>query len=137
MSGYLVDTNVVSEVRKGARCNPGVRAWYDSVPTEQLLITAITFGELLRGIHLVRRNDPQQATVLDAWYRQLKVLFANKVIAVDLTVMERWAEISAARTIAPLDGIIAATAITKDLIVVTRNISDFTPTGAQVLNPFS
>jgi len=133
---YLVDTNVISEIRKGARSNPGVAAWYATVTDEDLCLSVLVLGEIAKGVELKRRRDPAQADLLEAWLDQIKIAFGDRALPVDVTVIEAWGRMAAIRPIPVVDGLLAATAKVHDLTLVTRNEADVADLGARILNPF-
>jgi hypothetical protein len=132
----LVDTNVISEIRKGARGNPGVVAWYATVTDEDLCLSVLVLGEIAKGVELKRRRDPAQADLLEAWLDQIKIAFGDRALPVDVTVIEAWGRMAAIRPIPVVDGLLAATAKVHDLTLVTRNEADVADLGARILNPF-
>ena len=134
---YLVDTNVISEIRKGARCNPGVAAWYATVTDEDLCLSVLVLGEIRKGIELKRRRDPAQADLLEAWLDQIRMAFGDRAIPIDATIIEAWGRMAAVRPIPVVDGLLAATAKVHDLTLVTRNEADVADLGARILNPFT
>ena len=136
MSHFLLDTNVLSEIRKGVRGFSKVTAWYSNVPVSDVFISVITIGEMLYGAHLVRKRDPVKAMQIDAWCAETKKEFETHIIGVDLKIMEQWAKIAAVRTIPAFDAVLAATAKVHNLIVATRNTADFDGTGVLLFNPF-
>ena len=133
---YLVDTNVISEIGKGRRCNRDVAVWYRSVAQDDLCLSVLVIGELRAGIERLRRRDPGRATRLDRSLVLIADMFADRIIRIDRRVAESWGRLNAERRVASVDGLIAATAIVHALTVVTRNVRDFTAADVQVLNPF-
>jgi hypothetical protein len=133
---YLVDTNVISEIRKGARGNPGVVAWYATVTDEDLCLSVLVLGEIRKGVELKRRRDPAQADLLEAWLDQIKIAFGDRALPVDATIFEAWGRMAAVRSVPVIDGLLAATAKVHDLTLVTRNEADVADLGARILNPF-
>lgn len=133
---FLLDTNVISEARKGPRCDPNVSNWYSGVEESQLYVSALTIGEIRRGIELIRRHDVEQAKVLYSWLEKVMQRFSARILAVDARVADTWGKLSAIRPVPVVDGILAATAVVHDLTLVTRNESDVAELGVQVLNPF-
>ena len=135
---YLIDTNIVSEVGKGIRCDIHVANWYSEVDESLLYISSLSLGEIRRGIELVRRRgDPAQANSLEIWLQTVKQQFSNRVLDVDSLIAETWGEVSALRPIPAVDGLLAATAKVHNLTLVTRNIQDVQGLGVNLLNPFS
>ena len=133
----LLDTNVISEVRKGTRCDVHVARWYSGVDESQLFVSVLTLGEIRRGIELARRRgDLPQANTLESWLQTVLEQFSTHILAVDDVVAETWGRISAIRPIPAIDGLLAATAIAHNLVLVTRNVADVDGLGAEILNPF-
>jgi predicted nucleic acid-binding protein len=135
VSGFLVDTNVLSDLRK-RRPNPGVLEWFDETDEELLHLSVITLGEIKRGTERLRLRDPTQAVSLDAWMESLQLRFADRLHPIDEAVAMRWGELGIHQPISVTDGLIAATALYHGLTVVTRNTSDFVPNHIPVFNPF-
>jgi predicted nucleic acid-binding protein len=133
---YLVDTNVISEVRKGGRADPNVAAWYAAVPDEALYVSVLVLGEIRRGIERKRPQDARQASALEAWLAAVLRGFADRIVPVDRLVAEEWGRMGASRPVSVIDGLLAATAKVHALTLVTRNIVDVRGLGARVLNPF-
>jgi predicted nucleic acid-binding protein len=131
---YLIDTNIISEVRKGARCDAHVAAWYASIADEDLYLSTLVLGEIRKGVELARLRDAGKAAALERWLREIEVAFAGRVLGIDNAVSDQWGRMSAVRPIPVIDGLLAATALTNGLTLVTRNDRDVV--GAGVLNPF-
>jgi predicted nucleic acid-binding protein len=134
---YLLDTNIVSELRKGPRANPGVVSWIAAVEDTQLYLSVLVVGELRRGVELCRRRDPRSATALEQWLDELLRLHGGRVLGIDRSVAEAWARLGVPDPVPVVDGLLAATAIIHGLTLVTRNVADVRRTGVRVLNPFS
>jgi predicted nucleic acid-binding protein len=135
-AGYLVDTNVVSELRKGNRADPGVRDWISSVADEGLFLSVLVIGELRRGIERIARRDEASAEVLDRWLAGIAGEYEDRILPVDVIVAEEWGRINVPDPLPVVDGLLAATAIVHDLTLVTRNTADITSSPAITLNPF-
>ncbi|MGB5133817.1 MAG: type II toxin-antitoxin system VapC family toxin [Prochlorococcaceae cyanobacterium] len=136
---YLVDTNVISEARKGRRANPGVQAFFSEASEQNLLLflSAITIGELRRGVDLIRhRGDRDQADALENWLALLLQDYGDRVLPLDSEAAQLWGHLRVPNPQHALDKQIAAIALLHDLTVVTRNTADFSPTGVRVNNPF-
>jgi predicted nucleic acid-binding protein len=133
---YLIDTNIISEVRKGDRCDTQVAAWYASVGDAELFLSTLVLGEIRKGIERARPRDPDRAAVLERWLRQVETAFGGRVLGVDLATCDVWGRMSAVRSIPVVDGLLAATAVVHGLTLVTRNDRDVAGLGAAVLNPF-
>ncbi len=133
---FLIDTNIISEVRKGPRCDANVAAWYASVADADLYLSVLILGEVRKGIELARPREPEKAERLEAWLNEVIAAFADRVFAVDQTVADEWGRMNAIRPIPVIDGLLAATAKVHRLTFVTRNDMDVEGVGARVLNPF-
>ena len=132
---YLLDTNVVSELRK-ARPNPKVVAWLQDVEDSELHLSAVTVGEIQAGIEVSRTQNPAKAEELEAWADQ--VADSYNILAMDAACFRRWAKLMHRQSSTSYeDGMIAATALVHDLTVVTRNVRDFSHFDVRVLNPFA
>lgn len=133
---YLIDTNIISEVRKGDRCDARVSEWYASIADEDLFLSTLVLGEIRRGVELARPRDAGKATALERWLRDVEAAFGGRVLNIDSAVSDQWGRMSAIRTIPVIDGLLAATAVTNGLTLVTRNDRDIAGLGTTVLNPF-
>lgn len=136
---FLLDTNVVSELRKARakKAHPRVDAWARSVPASSMFVSVITVLELEQGEMLIRRRDPAQAKLLRAWLDNFVLPgFAGRILSIDLAVAQRCAGLHVPNPQADRDSLIAATALVHELTIVTRNTGDFTVTGASILNPW-
>jgi predicted nucleic acid-binding protein len=132
----LLDTNVVSELRKGARTHPRVRVWFESVDNTDLHLSVLVVGELRLGIERVRAKDAKQAVALERWLQRLTREHADRILPVDRRVAEQWGRFSAERNGSPVDVLMAATALVHELVLVTRNTRDVAWTGVACMNPF-
>lgn len=134
---WLIDTNVISEIRKGPRCHPAVAAWWAGVDDRGLFLSALTLGEIRKGIEGLRPRDPAKAAALDAWLADVAEAFGPRVLGVDLAVAEAWGRMSAMRSVPVVDALLAATAGVHGLVLVTRNTADVEGLGVRVLDPFA
>ena len=133
---FLVDTVTLSELRRQQR-DPMVVAWFERQRTTDLFLSVISIGEIERGIARQRASDPAFAGALAVWLDRVLTLYGERVVPFDLRTARRWGALSADLGNDSADLMIAATALEHGLTVVTRNVSDFEPTGVAVLDPFS
>jgi hypothetical protein len=132
---YLVDTNVISEARKGAKANPGVQKFFQT--TENIYISAQTIGEIRRGLENIRhRGDLPQTRKLEKWLDLLVSDYADKILTFDEACAQVWGRLMSPHPEHPIDKQIAAIALLHDMAVVTRNVDDFRGTGVAIVNPF-
>ena len=134
---FLLDTNVVSELRKGERANAGLRAWLRPIDDADLHLSVLVAGELRRGVESIRLRDSAQALRLDRWLTALLDAYEARLLPVDARVADAWGRMNVPDPISPVDGLLAATALVHDLTLVTRNTKHVSRTGARLLNPFS
>lgn len=134
---FLLDTDVISELRKRTRINEGVAQWFSGVDDGEVFLSVLTIGEIRRGIESIRRRDGDRAVALNRWLHGLVTQFETRLLPVDRSVAEEWGRMTAAATLPVVDGLIAATARVHGLTLVTRNTRDISRTGAQCFNPFS
>jgi len=136
---YLVDTNVISEARKKAKANKGVKSFFRQATEDDahLFISVVTVGELHRGVELIRhRGDLRQANHLGKWLETLLVDYKDFILDINQDIAQLWGQLRVPHPENSLDKQIAATALIYDLTVVTRNQKDFLKTGVRLLNPF-
>jgi hypothetical protein len=137
MMQYLIDTNIVSELRKGSQCHPAVARWDQAELTPQGgAVSVITIGEIRKGIDLIAKRDPQQAARLESWLQGLRKNFANRILPITTDVAEEWGRLNAQRPLPAVDSLLAATAIVHGLILATRNVGDLSDVGVRIVNPF-
>jgi hypothetical protein len=134
---FLLDTNVVSELRKGERANPRVLEWFNDVADDEIRLSVLAIGELRRGVETIRKGDPAQATALDRWVGRLVANHSERIVPVDGPVADRWGRLSAIRAASVIDTLMAATALEHGLVLVTRNVKDVAWTGVTYLDPFA
>jgi len=136
---YLVDTNVLSEIRKKKNANRGVTNFFKlAIKNEDsLYLSVITIGELRRGVELIRhRGDTRQANLLEKWLYVILTEYKDNILEIDEDIAQLWGKLRSPHHEHALDKQIAATALIHGLTVVTRNEKDFIRTGVKVLNPF-
>lgn len=134
---YLLDTNVVSELRRAAKAHPNVRRWAHNLPAASLYVSAISILELEIGVLLMERRDRKQGEMLRAWMDgHVLPTFAGRVLAVDIAIAQHCAAFHVPNPRSDRDALIAATALVHGMVVVTRNVNHFQPMGITVLNPW-
>jgi toxin FitB len=134
---FLLDTNVISEIRKGGRADKGVQRWFEAVADNELFLSVLVLGEIRRGIETKRVRDPRAAEALESWLRGLEASFSERLIDVDAPIADAWGRMKVARPLPAIDGLLAATATVHGLTLVTRNTVDFAQVRVKLLNPFA
>lgn len=134
--GFLIDTNVLSELRKRNRANPGVQRWYAGVRGDSLYLSVLTLGEIRNGIERIQRRDPLAAASLETWFLQVEADMAGRILPVTAAIAERWGRLGVPDPLPVVDALLAATALEHGLTLVTRNVADVERTGVPLLNPF-
>jgi predicted nucleic acid-binding protein len=134
---FLLDTNVLSELRKAERSHPSLYAWTEVTGWNTLHTSWIAIAEVNRGIRMIRRRDKPQAEVLQAWLTEILRRLRGRILPVDQEVAEIWAELMVPKPRAPFDMLIAATARAHGLTLVTRNVRDFTTCGIDLFDPWA
>lgn len=135
MTGYLLDTNVVSELRKRSP-DVNVAEWYDGVRSLELHLSVLTLGEIRIGIERLRRKDAARARSLDEWLRGLLLTYSSRIVGVDVATADEWGRLNVPDQLPVIDGLLAATAKTQGLTLVSRNTTDLSASGITVLDPF-
>lgn len=134
---YLVDTNVISEARKGAKANSGVKKFFQETNADDLYLSVQTIGEIRRGLENIRhRGDLPQTRKLEKWLELVVSGYADKILPFDEECAQVWGRLMSPHPEHPIDKQIAAIALIHDLTVVTRNVDDFHGTGVGIKNPF-
>jgi len=137
---YLIDTDVISEFRRGEKANAGVRAFFESASREgvALYLSVVSIGEMRQGVERVRhRGDREQARLLERWLKHVSRAYEDAILPIDEETAHVWGRLRVPNPENPLDKQIAATALIYDLTVVTRNTEHFAPTGVRLKNPFA
>ncbi len=132
---YLLDTNVVSELRKRDP-DPRVLAWFATISSAELFLSVLTIGEIRLGIERLRRKDEPQADLLEQWLRGLQVAYQDHLIDVDADVAEEWGRLNVPDPLPVIDGLLAASAKVRGWTLVTRNTADLQRSNVALLNPF-
>jgi hypothetical protein len=133
---YLLDTNIISEVRKGAKCDSNVAAWYDSIDDADIFLSVLVLGEIRKGVERARPRDPAQARALEKWLTTVAESFAERILSIDQAVADEWGRMGAKRSVSTVDALLAATAKVHGMTLATRNVSDVADLGADFINPF-
>lgn len=134
---YLLDTNVISELRKAGHCDPVFAEWFGDVASDDLFLSVLTIGELRRGIDSLARRDRQGAATLNRLLHKLVEGFGSRIVSIDRTVAEEWGRMNVPRTLPAIDSLLAATAKVHGLTLITRNTKHVAGTGVAGVNPFA
>jgi predicted nucleic acid-binding protein len=137
VKGFLIDTNVLSELRKGARADVNVRRWFEGIDENSIFLSVLVTGEIRRGIEAIRKRDPRAASTLERWLDNMMEAHSERVLPVDAATADEWGRLDARGSLPVVDGLLAATALVRGLTLVTRNVKDVVRTGVDVLDPFS
>jgi toxin FitB len=132
---YLLDTNVISELRKNAP-DRHVLAWFDGVSSDDLFISVLTVGEIRLGIERLRRKDAALAIGLEQWLTGLREAYADRIVGLDEQSAQEWGRLNVPDPVPVIDGLLAASAKTRGWVLVTRNIADLRRSGVTLINPF-
>jgi predicted nucleic acid-binding protein len=132
----LLDTNVISELRKGKRAKRSVVEWFDGLADQEIYLSVLTIGEIRRGVESVRRRDPDSGSALDSWLSRLTEVHRDRILQVDRAIAEEWGRMNVPDPLPVVDGLLAATARVVGLTLVTRNVGDVEATGIDLLDPF-
>ncbi|HEX9335806.1 MAG TPA: type II toxin-antitoxin system VapC family toxin [Pseudonocardiaceae bacterium] len=132
---FLLDTNVISEIRKKTP-NVGVSAWFASVSADELFLSVLVVGEIRQGIERLARRDTAQAEALERWLTRLIEVYDDRIVPITADVAEAWGRLNVPDPVPVVDGLMAATALVHRWTLVTRNVNDVASTGACLLNPF-
>lgn len=135
--GFLIDTNILSELQKGERANIGVRTWYGQCNPDELFLSVLVVGEIRQGIERLKRRDPTQATRLEQRLNDVLALMQGRILAITENIAQRWGVLNSPDPLPVIDGLLAATALEHGLTLVTRNVRDIQRSGVTYLNPFS
>jgi predicted nucleic acid-binding protein len=133
---FLLDTNLISELRRGAKGNPRVRAWRSASAVDLFYLSVMTTGEIRKGIEALKGKDPKTAMFYERWLSAVEVEFGVRILPVTADIADVWGRFMAKASISPIDGLIAATAAHHGHTVATRNTRDFQKCGVDFVNPF-
>ena len=134
---YLLDTNLVSELRKGSRCNSAVREWFGALDEADAYLSVLVVGEIERGIERIRKRDPKSAARLRRWLSGLCTQFEDRILPVTLPIARTWGKMGAPSPVPTVDGLLAATAHVHGLILATRNVRQVEALDIECFNPFT
>jgi predicted nucleic acid-binding protein len=134
---YLLDTNVISELRKGDRADANVREWFGGLDDEEIYLSVLTIGEIRRGVESVRRRDPNSAAALDSCLVRLGEAYRDRILPLDRGIAEEWGRLNVPDPLPVVDGLLVATAKVSGLTFATRNIADVEGAGVELLDPFA
>ena len=134
---YLLDTNIISEIRKADRANAHVAAWYASVSGDELYLSVLVLGEIRLGVERIRHRDPNAAAAIERWLGQVRDAFGPRILPVSLSVAEEWGRMNRMRPLPVVDSLLAATAKVHGLTLITRNVADIDGTGVALMDPFT
>ncbi len=137
MRGFLLDTNVVSELRKQERGDPHLRRWVSEHRAGDFWLSVLVVGELNRGVELIARRDPAASVALRRWLNSLVDEFADRILPITAPIARQWALLNVPDPVPVVDGLVAATAMVHGLTLVTRNIADVARTGVECVDPFA
>lgn len=133
---YLLDTNVLSELRKKERCDPRVRQWFLQIPDREVFVSVLAVGEIRQGIERLRRRSPQGVHQLEGWLHELLRSLGDRLLPIDSSIAQRWGRMNAHNQLPIVDALMAATAAVHGLIFVTLNTKDVERSGVSCFNPF-
>lgn len=133
---YLLDTNVISELRR-ANPNGRVAKWAEGVSANEFYLSVMVVGEIRQGIERLKRTDAPRAASLETWLAGLEADYGDRILPVTSEIAQRWGALNIVRTYPVVDGLLAATALVENLTFVTRNRADMAGSGVKVLDPFS
>jgi toxin FitB len=136
MSGCLLDTNILSELRKDRRCDAGVRQWFAGTAQEDLYVSVLVLGEIRQGIERIRVRDSIQAGTLEKWLLWVAADFADRLLPVDERVADHWGRLDLRQPAPIIDALLAATALAHGLSIVTRDEKGFRDARVPIINPF-
>jgi len=137
VSGYLIDTNVIAELRKGDRSDPNVRRWFAQHIADELWISVLVVGELRRGVEGIRRRDEPAADSVDRWLTSILRDFGDRILPITAPIADCWGRINAPNPLPAIDGFLAATAIEHDLTLATHNTAAVVASGCRLVDPFA
>lgn len=133
---YLLDTNVLSELKKGLRAHTSVKKWWSDTDPLDVYVSVMVLGEIRQGVERLRIRNPEKAQEIERWLESIPKIMGTRLLGVNRRVADVWGRMGVKRTLPLVDSLLAATAVAHDLTLVTRNTRDIIDTGARHLNPF-
>lgn len=134
---FLIDTNILSELRKFPDSSPSVQAWQQSeMLSQDAYLSVLTIGEIRKGIELIGKRDLSQAAALECWLQVLYLQFSDRILPVSVNIAEDWGRLNSERPLPAIDSLLAATARIHNLILATRNVKDLQDVDVKIVNPF-
>lgn len=133
---YLLDTNVVSELRKGERMDDGVRRWWAEIDPQDPVLSVLVVGELRLGVNRLRQRNTDAAQHLAGWLDSLESVYRDRILDIDEEVTVHWADLNTARPLPVIDSLLGATALAHGLVLVTRDTSSLAETSVPLFDPF-
>lgn len=135
--GFLIDTNILSEIQKGERADIGVKSWYANCNPEDMFLSVLVVGEIRQGIERLKRRDPAQAERLEQRLVDVLSIMQERILPITEAIAQRWGILNSPDPLPVVDGLLAATALEHGLTLVTRNVRDVKRSGVLLHNPFS
>lgn len=136
MVNFLLDTNIVLEIRKREKCNANVAEWFETVEENEIFLSVLTLGEIRKGIERISPKNNNQARSLELWLTEIHLAFGERILPINERVCNEWGQMCALRSIPVVDGLLVATAKVNQMTLVTRNVADVHDLGARIINPF-
>lgn len=134
---FLIDTNILSELRKWPNNSPSVQAWQKSeMFSHDAYLSVLTIGEVRKGIELIGKRDSSQAAALECWLQVLYLQFSDRILPLTAKIAEDWGRLNSVRPLPAIDSMLAATARIHDLVLATRNVKDLQGIDVKIVNPF-
>ncbi len=134
---YLIDTDVISELRKGERADPAVISWFAALADEDVYLSVLTLGEIRQGIESIRRRDPKAGGALESWLGRVSEAHRDRVLPVNRAIAEEWGRLNVPDPLPVIDGLLAATAKVTGLTLASHNTDDIARSGVDFVDPFS
>ena len=133
---YLLDTNIISEVRKGSGCNPQVAKWFAAIDADDIYFSVLVIDEIRKRIERARPKDATRARAPERWLGTVLEAFNGRIVPIGHAIAEEWGRMSAKRPVPTIDGLLAATAKVRGMTLVTRDLTAITDLGADIIDPF-